>query len=104
MREISRLCRRGQLCRHLVNGLLELGVDLVSDTGGAEEVAVEDSANVAVGFEDGADRTAAFELPVCAASPSDDKVDKDDVSDPALCSRLVGGLRGTAVSLFFKEL
>ncbi|OAQ97064.1 hypothetical protein LLEC1_00950 [Akanthomyces lecanii] len=82
-RQVARLRGRDELGGHLVERLLDLGAYLAADTGGLQEPAVEDAADVAIQLEDGADDTAALELPVEATRPSGDKVDEDDVADPA---------------------
>jgi hypothetical protein len=64
----------------LVEGLLDILLHAAAHTRGAQEEAVEDSADVVVEFENGPDDAAALELPVGFPCPSQNEEEEDDIS------------------------
>lgn len=67
----------------LRHGLVDLLLNLATHTGGAEEVAIEDAADINVQLDDAADQAAALELEESLARPSPDEEEEDDIAQPA---------------------
>ena len=66
---------------HLGEGIVDLGANFCAHAGQAKEVTVENAAGVSEELEEGAEETAAFQLPQGAAGPSEEEEKEDDVAD-----------------------